>query len=130
MERKIDPIIWLSGIGVVLLAIFLFVFVRFQQSPELFKEATVAIDYGNGKVRTFKGPIGENARIWDAFQQAIAAGGIDVAISDHFIPEKINGLENGAGGKHWNLYVNDIKQKFSPFEIQVKPGDEMVFRFE
>jgi hypothetical protein len=132
MERKIDPIIWFSAIGVVLLTVFLFVFIRLHvPKPGFgFKEATVAIDYGNGKVRVFKGPVEKNARAWDAFQQAIAAAGINAEITGNFVPQNIDGLKNGADGKYWNLYVNNTKQKFSPFEIQIKPGDEVVFRFE
>lgn len=138
MEKKIAPVIIWSSMGVVLLVIFIFVFIQFQQSAKTSekisyssnKETTVVLDYGNRKTRIFKGPVAGEEKVWDLFQQAIAAGGINVNISDHFVPQIIDGLKDGADGKHWSLYVNDIKQKFAPFEIQARPGDEIVFRFE
>lgn len=135
MEKNVHPIIAWSAILVLFVAV-IFMFFQFNNLSNQFaginhgKEVVVALDYGNGKIRRFKGPAEENARVWDLFQQAIAVGGINVAVSDHFVPQVIDGLKDGAGGKHWNLYVNNIKQEFSPFEIQVKPGDEVVFRFE
>ncbi len=99
-------------------------------SEQSSKEAIDALDFGNGRVRRFKGPIENNAKVWDLFQQAIAVGGINVEVSDHFVPRIIDGIRDGDSGKHWSLYVNNVKQKFAPFEIQVKSGDEVVFRFE
>lgn len=139
MKKIVDLILVWSAMGTILLMGFLFAFPRYQHAATLlkangqsqnFKEATVSVDYGNGKIRTFKGPIGENAKVWDAFQQAIVAGGINIEIADNFVPQSIDGLKNGTGDKHWNLYVNNVKQKFSPFEIQIKPGDKVVFKFE
>lgn len=94
------------------------------------KEAIVVIDYGNGKIRRFKGPALEQSKVWDLFQQAIAIGGINVEITDRFVPLEIGGFKNGDNGKQWNLYVNNVKKKFSPFKVVVKPGDEIVFKFE
>ncbi len=138
MEKNPDPVIIWSSIGAVLLVIFIFVFIQFQQSAKISekisyssnKETTVILDYGNGKTRIFKGPVAGKEKVWDLFQQAIAAGGIDVNVSDHFVPQIIDGFKDGANGKHWALYVNNVRQKFTPFEIQAKPGDEVVFRFE
>lgn len=137
MEKNTDPVIIWSSIGTVLLVIFIFVFIQFQQSAKTSekissssKETTVVLDYGNGKTRIFKGPVAGEEKVWDLFQQAIAAGGINVNISNHFVPQIIDGFQDGANGKHWSLYVNNVRQKFAPFEIQVKPGDEIVFRFE
>jgi len=137
--KIVDLILAWSAMAALLLTSFLFAFSKYQYVAvpfeandqfQNFKEATVIIDYGNGKTRTFRGPIEENTRIWDAFQQAIAVGGINIELSDHFVPSKIDGLGNGDGNKHWNLYVNNVKQKFSPFEIKIKPGDKVVFKFE
>jgi len=139
MENKPDPVIIWSSIGVVfLLMISVFVAIQYQQLVKTSekigyssdKETTVAFDYGNGKTRVFKGPAAGEEKVWNLFQQAIAAGGISVNISDHFVPQIIDGLKDGANGKHWSLYVNNARQKFAPFEIQAKPGDEIVFRFE
>ncbi len=94
------------------------------------KEAIVAFDYGGGKIRKFQGPIIGGENVWNLFQQAIAAGKIEVEITDHFVPEKIDDLKNEQNGRHWNLYVNNVRQKVIPFEIKAKPGDEIVFKFE
>ncbi len=93
-------------------------------------EATITFDFGEGRIRRFGGPIYDNNKVWDLFQQATAMGGINVKISDHFVPEVIGGYENQENGKQWNLYVNKIKQEFAPFKIQAKPGDEIVFKYE
>jgi len=136
MKKNIHPVVAWSLICGIAIIVLLMMFVQLQQSmqkptsSQTSKEAMVVIDYGNGKMRRFKGPIEENARAWDLFQQALAIGGISVNVTDHFVPQVIDGLKDGAGGKHWSIYVNNTKQKFTPFEIQVKPGDEVVFKFE
>jgi hypothetical protein len=138
MEKSSNSILIWSSVGTVLLMIFVFIFIQFQQSAKTSekigyssnKEITMVLDYGNGETRTFKGPAAGEEKVWNLFQQAIAAGRIDVSISDHFVPQAIDGFQDGANGKHWTLYVNNIRQKFAPFEIQAEPGDEIVFRFE
>ncbi len=95
-------------------------------------EVVLVIDYGNGTLRKFKGPIsdGEKANAWDFLQQSIAVSGIEIKVADNFVPKSIGGFTSGASGKQWALYLNDQKQKFSPFEIAVSPGDKVTFRFE
>ncbi len=143
-KKTIHPTVVWSLICAIAIIALLTVFIQARQSREAaqnglnqqiaseqsLKEAIVALDFGNGKVRRFKGPIENNAKVWDLFQQAIAVGSINVEVSDHFVPQVIDGIKDGANGKHWSLYVNNVKQKFSPFEIQVNSGDEVVFRFE
>jgi len=144
-QKNIHPVVVWSLICAIAIVALLTVFIQVKQSREAaqnnavngvssknqtLKEAIVALDFGNGKVRRFKGPIDDNAKVWDLFQQAIAVGGISVEVSDHFVPRVIDGIKDGAGGKHWNLYVNNVKQQFTPFDIQVKPGDEVTFKFE
>ncbi len=143
-KKAIHPTVMWSLVCAIAIIALLTVFIQSRQSQEAaqnglnqqitseqsLKEAIVALDFGNGKVRRFKGPIENNAKAWDLFQQAIAVGGINVEVSDHFVPRVIDGIKDGTNGKHWSLYVNNVKQKFAPFEIQVKSGDEVVFRFE
>jgi len=143
-KKAIHPTVVWSLICAIAIIALLTVFIQAKQSREAAQrelnqqsileqstgEATVALDFGNGTIRRFKGPIENNAKAWDLFQQAIAVAGINVEVSDHFVPRVIDGVEDGAGGKHWSLYVNNVKQKFTPFEIQVKSGDEVVFKFE
>ena len=139
MNKNISPVVAWSLICAISLIVLLAMFIQLgQQSWQKTGEKTsissgdavVVVDYGNGKTRKFRGPIQENAKAWDLFQQAIAVGGIKVEIADHFVPKIIDGLKDGSDGKHWSLYVNNEKQKFSPFEITVNPGDTVIFRFE
>ncbi len=135
MEKNAQSVVIYSLLSAILLTGLFLGFVHFYQpglkaDKKTEGETIVAIDYGNGKVRKFQGPIFSQTRVWDAFQQAIAAGGISVEISDHFIPEKIDGLKSEIKGKRWNLYLNGVKQEFVPFEIYAKPGDEVVFKYE
>ncbi len=143
-KKVMDPTVIWSLICAISIIALLTVFIQARQSQESaqkslnqkntsgqsLKEAIVSLDFGNGKVRKFKGPVENNAKAWDLFQQAIAVGSINVEMSDHFVPNIIDGVKDGTNGKHWYLYVNNVKQKFAPFEINVKPGDEVVFRFE
>ncbi len=144
VKKAIHPTVIWSLICAIAIIALLTVFIQARQlreaaqnglnqriaSEQSLTEAIVALDSGNGKIRRFKGPIENNARAWDLFQQAIAVGGINVEVSDHFVPRIIDGIKDGDSGKHWSLYVNNVKQKFTPFEIHVNSGDEVVFRFE
>jgi hypothetical protein len=94
-------------------------------------EAILILDYGNGNVRKFKGPVdGKGTKAWNLLQQASAVSGINVEIADHFIPQNIDGFENGKDGKKWAFYINGERQTATPFEIEIGPGDKVVFRFE
>ncbi len=142
LKKNVQPTVVWSLIGAIAVIVLLTIFIQLgqvrlfgktSQKPAVsssLTDAMLILDYGNGKVRRFQGPIAENAKVWDMFQQAIAVGGINVEISDHFIPQAIDGLKSGIDGKHWNLYVNGVKQKFTPFEVPVNPGAEVVFKFE
>lgn len=142
INKNVQPLVAWPLIGGIAIGVLLAMFSQFGQSDKLTKQLSqtptaslskttlVAIDYGNSKIRRFKGPVSEETKAWDLFQQAISVGGINVEIADHFVPQNIDGLKNGKDGKQWNLYVNNAKQKFSPFEVQVKPGDEVVFKYE
>ncbi len=94
------------------------------------KEVFLVIDYGNGKVRKFGGPIDDSAKSWDLLQQAIAVSGIKVEVAGSFVPKVIDGFSDGKDGKHWSFYLNKQKQTQTPYEAKIKPGDEVMFRFE
>ncbi|MGB9598697.1 MAG: hypothetical protein ACPLZH_02550, partial [Minisyncoccales bacterium] len=55
------------------------------------KEAILILDYNNGKVRRFRGPVEQSANLWDIFQEVIAAGDIKLETKDNLIPESIDG---------------------------------------
>ena len=142
-DKKIHPLVaWPLIIGLsigVLLGVFIQTNIISRVSKEVVEqiisgqvggEAVAVLDYGNGNVRKFKGPVEKDARALNLLQEVAVIGMIDFELIDHFAVKRINGFTNGEGDKQWNIYVNDAWQKRGPFEISVKPGDEVVFKFE
>lgn len=103
----------------------------FSLSPQNREEKYIlTLDYGNGKIRKFSGKMsGETARAWDLLQLASAQSAVPVEIEDGFIPRSIDGVKNTEQGK-WILYVNGTRQTSSPFEVIVKRGDTVEFKYE
>ena len=93
-------------------------------------ETVVMLDFGNGKIRKFKGPVPEQMNAWGALQQAASIGSIKMEIENHFLPVSIGGYENQKNGKRWGLYLNGVKQNLDPFQVKIGSGDEIVFRYE
>ncbi len=129
----------LALIGAIIASALLTAFNIFIQQPQMRDlsattlssgEAMVVIDYGNGKSRIFKGPAGENANIFGLFQQAAVVGKFGFEISDHFIPQEIDGVKSGIAGKRWDVYLNGVKQQSDLLSVQANPGDKVLFKFE
>lgn len=94
------------------------------------KEYILTLDYGNGKTRKFSGKMsGETARAWDLLQLASAQSSVSVEIEDGFLPRSIDGVKNTEQGR-WILYVNGTRQTSGPFEVIVKRGDAVEFKYE
>jgi len=72
----------------------------------------------------------QEKRAWSLLQEVAAASKIDLTATNDFYPEKIDGQKDGADNRHWEFYVNGIKQNLSPLEAIVKPPAEVIFRFE
>ncbi|MEK7595978.1 MAG: DUF4430 domain-containing protein [Patescibacteria group bacterium] len=90
----------------------------------------LVLDYGNGKIRKFSGEMGaETTRAWNLLQQASAQSAVPVEIEDGFLPRSIDGVKNSEQGK-WILYVNGTRQTSGPFEVMVKRGDTVEFKYE
>jgi len=97
------------------------------------KEVVLVLDFDSkGKTRKFHTFLAENGEIraWSLLQQASASANIELAIKDYFVPVSIGGVSNGDIGKNWRLYVNNEKKEFEPFNVLIKGGDEVVFKFE
>lgn len=142
-DKKINPLVaWTLIVGFsvgVILGMRIHDNMYFNASSQIIEqiisakiggEVTVVLDYGNGKIRKFRGPIEEKAKALDLLQQVVAIGAIELEVADYFMPQRINGNKNGDGDKKWNIYVNSVKRERSPFEIYVLPGDEITFKFE
>ncbi len=139
-DKKIHPAIFWSLVCFFSVSVVFFVFIRYggEEMAQFGKqnlsansgEAMVVFDFGNGNERKFEGPIIENTKVWDIFQQAIATGGIDVSVNGNFVPQSIGGYKNGDNGKKWNFYLNSVKQELTPFDIKASSGDIAIFKFE
>lgn len=94
------------------------------------KEYILVLDYNNGKIRKFSGKMsGETARAWDLLQLASAQSSVSVEIENGFVPRSIDGVKNTEKSR-WVLYVNGVKQTSGPFEVIVKRGDTVEFKYE
>lgn len=89
----------------------------------------VTLDYGDKK-QSYQVKAEEEQRVWSLLQQATALSSVDLEATNDFRPQRIDGYPNGKDSKEWKLYVNEVKQEKSPFEIYVKSPDKVVFRFE
>lgn len=137
-KTKISPIVAWLAVAAILVGAGLWFYFKFGQPKNAqiapgqpaSKEVFLVLDYGNGKVRKFGGPIADSTKSWDLLQQAIAVSGIKVEVVDSFVPKVIDGFSDGKDGKHWSFYLNKQKQTQTPSEVKIKPGDEVMFRFE
>lgn len=105
-----------------------------QTNEEDKKEIRVIIDYGNGTKRQFRGDdikFMQDENAWSVLQRAAATASIPLEVARGFYPIVINGKRNGEEGKRWIFYVNgERKNNGAPFEVAIKEGDEVVWRFE
>lgn len=140
MESSHAKYYWLI-VGVASLAVLGIVFVMGdylakdaaitpQQITKTEAKARLIIEFQDGSRRRFNGPIDEGMTVRDALEAASASqqyGGFSLALSDNGI-EEIGGVKNNS--HEWHYYVNGKLMSVSPWVEEVKPGDEIVFRFE
>lgn len=89
--------------------------------------ARLVVDFGNGKKRAFRGEVVSGMTVYDALAAAREAGGLTVAFRGDAV-EEIGGVKNNS--HEWRYYVNGKPAASVPQFEEVKPGDEVVFRFE
>lgn len=134
-KTKISPIAAWLMVAAILAGAGVWSYYRFAplksgQTGSESKDVFLVIDYGDGRVRKFGGPINGSTKSWDLLQQAIAASGLKVEVIDSFVPKVIDGFGDGKDGRRWSFYLNSQKQVQTPYEVKIKPGDEVMFRFE
>jgi hypothetical protein len=96
-------------------------------------DVVLVLDFGtDGNIRKFRTEISQDKelRAWSLLQQAATFADLDVAIEDNYVPVNIGGFSSHVDGKSWQLYVNQEKKDLKPFNVFIKCGDEVVFRFE
>lgn len=89
--------------------------------------ARVLIDFGNGKKRAFRGEVVGGMTVYDALVASREVGGFSLSFKGDAINE-IDGVKNNS--RIWRAYVNGEPVVGLPQFEEVKPGDEIVFRFE
>lgn len=89
--------------------------------------ARVTIDFGNGKKRAFKGEVVEGMTVYDALVASREVGGFSLSFKGDAINE-IDGVKNNS--HIWRSYVNGKPLADLPQFEEIKPGDEIVFKFE
>lgn len=117
-------------IGIAIVVIFIIFSLQGEKKGGEPEYLTLTLEYGDGEKQEFRTRSLEEKRAWSLLQQAASLSNIILEPTSDFRPQKINGLENGLNDKEWNLYINDVKQEESPFNIKVSPPDKVVFRFE
>lgn len=127
-KNKNAVLVWLA-LAVIFALVFL-VWDSFQpggQSGQS-KQIVFVINYG-GAEQKFAGAFDDDVRVWDLLQQATAVSSIELQARSNFVPQKIDGHENGVNGQ-WRYYINGIRQDVPPFERMVRSGDVVEFRYE
>jgi len=114
-------------IGVILLFLVVYLGIKTDSKSNAL---TLILDFGNGSKKTFYNYDKEEKSAWSALQQVAAVSKIDLQAGPGFTPKKIDGRTNGEENKKWELYVNSMKQIFSPIDIKVSIPDKVIYKFE
>ena len=97
------------------------------------QEAELFIDFGNEKIRKFRGGVVEDMKVLDALNQSSIAGNFKVETADHeseVYVEKIAGVENSNHDVRWVCYVNGEATHLPLDEQELKARDRIEFKFE
>ena len=133
--KKNDSILILSAVLLLILSGFLiFRFSRSElslktQSPKITGGASLTVDFGNGERRAFEGSIIENETLIDVLNQAARAGEFSYKLNGGTDLASIGELAND-GKKSWHWYLNGEKINKRPSEITVKPGSNILIKYE
>jgi len=97
------------------------------------KETVLIIDNGEGEPQSFKVEEKEGITAFDLLKNkaeelnlVLKTKTYDIGIMIEAIGEK----ENGQDGKYWLYYVNGEMAPVSADKKEIKPGDEIKFKFE
>ena len=136
--QKNDWILILSAVLLLILsvgAIFLFSGnkrdndVSRSSTPKIIGEANLTVDFGDGERRAFEGSIIENETLIDVLNQAARAGEFSYKLNGKTDLASIGELADD-GKKSWHWYLNGEKINKRPSEITVKPGSNILIKYE
>lgn len=91
--------------------------------------ARLNIDFGNGKIRAFKGEVETGMTIISALRIAGEIGRFDAVTDERGWVVDIDGFKAG-DAKRWQAYVNNRPADDLPGHIEIKPGDKITLRYE
>ncbi len=100
-----------------------------QPAEQRNNRAQLSIDFGNGKVRAFKGEVETGMTIISALRIAGEVGRFDAVTDDRGQVVNIDGFKND-GTKHWGVYVNSQPASDLPGHVELKAGDRITLRYE
>lgn len=89
--------------------------------------ARLLIDFGNNRKRAFRGDVVVGMTVYDALVASREVGGFSLVLEGGGVQE-IDGVKNNS--REWHYYINGKPVVSAPQFEEVKPGDEIAFRFE
>lgn len=95
---------------------------------------SVMIDYGNGKLSTFRDiPFTEGENLLAAFQRRLAEANIYLASKDYgslgLLVTKIGEQENGTDNRYWQYWVNNRHPDIGAGSYVLRSGDIVEWKF-
>ena len=89
----------------------------------------IGVDFGNGERRAFEGRLYTGMTILAALREAEQVGNFKTQTDERGKIVGIAGVKNN-GRKNWRMYVNSIPVSEFPGRMDIKSGDNVIFRYE
>jgi len=138
--KKIEIKTWL-GLLIIGIIVLLAGLIMWQERTALSKvsmpssspvvqpqEAELFINFGDGKIRKFRGGVVKGMKISDALNQSSTAGDFKIELDGTHV-EEIAGVNNNDNRK-WVCYINGKKLDASLNEQELRAGNRIEFKFE
>lgn len=101
--------------------------------PEVKREVSLIINYGEGEVDSFQSDFKEGMTAFDLLKDKTEESGLALKTETYDIGiliEAIGDKENGQDGKYWLYYVNGGMPMVAADKKELEPGDKIEFKFE
>lgn len=89
----------------------------------------IGVDFGNGEKRAFGGEIYTGMTILAALREAENVGNFKTQTDERGKIVSIAGVKNN-GRKIWRMYINGAPASELPGRVDIKSGDNVIFRYE
>jgi hypothetical protein len=96
--------------------------------------ASVMLDFGDGRVRTFHGvPVAAGENVFDFLKRLTAEQNIEFAYKEYSglgtLVTKIGDKEGGKADKYWQYWVNNRSPEIGASQYVVQAGDVIEWKF-